>query len=240
MNILLTNDDGINSIGLFKLKEILKKYGTVYRGAPSVEQSGKACSISAFKGVRINKIDEFNIAVDGTPVDCVEVAYSMLNVKFDLVVSGCNNGYNLSNDIMYSGTCGACIQALMAKIPAIAFSCKNKDYFYMIDEYVPEILQYIFSKNLIDNKYFLNVNIPEKVTNNIMITKVYEPVYESYYSSELNEDGTYIIYRNKISIDNNFDSDINAISNGFISITPLSQTIFKNKYYSEIIDKLNK
>lgn len=240
MNILLTNDDGINSIGLIKLKEILKKYGTVYTVAPQVEQSGKACSISAFKGVKVNKIDEYNIAVEGTPVDCVEVAYAMLGVKIDLVVSGCNNGYNLSNDIMYSGTCGACVQASMAKIPAIAFSCKNKYFFDMIDEYVPSILEFIFSKELINSKYFLNVNIPEKVINGMMLTKVYEPVYETYYRGELNEDGTYTIYRDKISVDNYENSDINAISKGYISITPLSQTIFKNKYFNEVEEKLNK
>ena len=238
MNILLTNDDGINSVGLIELRKVLQKYGTVYTVAPSVEQSGKGCSITAFKGVKVHRIDEYNISVDGTPVDCVEVGCSMLNVKIDLVVSGCNNGFNLSNDIMYSGTCGACVQASIAKLPAIAFSCKNKYFFDQIEKYVPSILEYIFKNDLLSTNYFLNVNLPEEVKNDIMITKVYEPVYESYYDGITNEDNTYIIYRKKLCVDENVDSDFNAISNGYISITPLSQTIFKNKYFNEIKNKL--
>ncbi|MBR2385962.1 5'/3'-nucleotidase SurE, partial [bacterium] len=73
MNILLTNDDGINSEGLKKLENVLKEYGKVFVVAPMVEQSGKACSINSFKGIKVKKIDKNHIAVDGSPVDCVEV-----------------------------------------------------------------------------------------------------------------------------------------------------------------------
>ena len=103
MNILLTNDDGIDSIGLKKLEKILSEYGNVYVVAPKTQQSGKACSISAFFGVCVNKIDNNHLAVEGTPVDCVEVACAMINKKIDLVVSGCNSVVYSNVSLLNSG-----------------------------------------------------------------------------------------------------------------------------------------
>ena len=153
MNILLTNDDGINSIGLKELEKVLLNYGKVYVFAPETQQSGKACSINAFMGIYVKKIDDFHYAVVGSPVDCVEAACALLDIKFDLVVSGCNNGYNISNDIMYSGTCGACIQASMAKLKSIAFSCANYNYFYQIKEFAKDVLDYILDNKLLSTRY---------------------------------------------------------------------------------------
>ena len=158
MNILLTNDDGINALGIKKVEEILKQYGNVFVVAPLVEQSGKACSINAYRSVKIHKIDKNHIAVDGSPVDCVEVALSMLDVDFDLIVSGCNNGYNLAHDVMYSGTCGACVQALFACKKAIALSMKYNQDVSLLDDLLPETLNYIFKNNLLSTNYFLNLN----------------------------------------------------------------------------------
>ena len=174
MNILLTNDDGINALGIKKVEEILSEYGNVYVVAPLVEQSGKGCSINAFKGVKIHKINNNHIAVEGSPVDCVEVALAMLDVNFDLVVSGCNNGYNLSQDVMYSGTCGACVQANLAKKKAIALSIKNYHYFDNLDVVLKPTLDYVLKNDLLSENYFLNINFPTEVNHKgIKFTKVY-------------------------------------------------------------------
>ena len=100
MNILLTNDDGINAPGIKKVESILQKYGNVYVVAPKYEQSGKACSINAFKGVSIEKIDKNHIAVEGSPVDCVEIALALLDIKTrrkyteaEIVSLGCNSPF---------------------------------------------------------------------------------------------------------------------------------------------------
>lgn len=240
MNILLTNDDGIDSLGLKKLEKILSNYGNVYVVAPTTQQSGKACGISAFFGVVVNKIDNNHLSVEGTPVDCVEVANAMITKKIDLVVSGCNSGYNLSQDIMYSGTCGACVQASFSKIPSIAFSVKGKDYFDQVDKYAKEVLDYIFNNNLLDSSYFLNVNIPEGDSKGIKLTKVYGPIYESYYpilvDSQTNK---YIIEREPINNINYEDSDKVAVNNGYISLTVLSQNLFKEELYQKVKAKLN-
>ena len=239
MNILLTNDDGIDSLGLKKLEEVLSNYGNVYVVAPLTQQSGKACGISAFFGVCVNKIDNNHLSVEGTPVDCVEVACAMINKKIDLVVSGCNSGYNLSQDIMYSGTCGACVQASLSKIPSIAFSVKNKDYFHQIDKYAKEVLDYIFDNDLLDSSYFLNVNIPEGKSKGIKLTKVYGPIYETYYPILIDsETNKYIIERKAINEINNEDCDKVAINNGYISLTVLSQNLFKDELYKKVEEKL--
>lgn len=241
MNIVLTNDDGIDSLGLKKLESVLSKYGNVYVVAPSVQQSGKACSISAFFGITMNKIDNNHLSVDGTPVDCVEVACAMIDKKIDLVVSGCNSGYNLSQDVMYSGTCGACVQASLSKLPSIAFSVKSKDHFEQIDKYAKEVLDYIFENNLLDSSYFLNVNIPSEEAKGIKLTKIYEPIYESYYEILIDsKTNKYIIERKPINQISNEDCDKVAVNNGYISITPLSQNLFKENIYKKVKAKLEK
>lgn len=241
MNILLTNDDGINSIGLIKLENILKKYGKVYVFAPLEQQSGKACSINAFVGINVKKIDDFHYGIIGSPVDCVEAGYAFLNGKIDLVISGCNNGYNLAHDIMYSGTCGACFQASLAKIPSIAFSCENYKSYEYIDIYVPIILDFIINNKLLDSKYFLNVNYPSiPDAKEIVISKIYGPIYESFYPILIDEiENKYLIERKSESKFIQEDFDVNVIKNNKISITPLSQSLFNEKIYNEVINKLN-
>lgn len=230
MKILLTNDDGISSNGIKKMEDVLKKYGDVYVVAPRLEQSGRSCSIQAHKGVNVDIVDERHIQVEGSPVDCVEVGFALTNLSFDIVVSGCNNGHNLANDVMYSGTCGACIQALFTNTKAIAFSCFNENYFYQIDEEVPKVMDFILKNKILSSKYFLNVNFPTtKQSKGIKITKIEEPIYEKYRSVLI--DRQCIVNRKNITKNLDEDSDVYAINNGYISITPLSQTNYKDQYY---------
>lgn len=238
MNIVLTNDDGFDSIGLKLLEDVLKEYGNVYVFAPSTQQSAKGCSITCFKGIDVKKEDEFHFKVSGTPVDCVEVACVFFS-KIDLIVSGCNNGYNLSNDIMYSGTCGACIQATFANIPSIAFSIKNSEYFALIEPLAKKSLEYIFNNNLLEKNYFLNVNLPICDFKGIKITKLDKNVYEKYYVVS-NCFNNYVIERNKINAPKDIIYDYNCVNEGYISITPLSQNTFDESLYEKMLNKVNK
>lgn len=239
MNILLTNDDGINAPGIKKVESILQKYGNVYVVAPKYEQSGKACSINAFKGVSIEKIDKNHIAVEGSPVDCVEIALALLDVKFDLVVSGCNAGYNLSQDIMYSGTCGACLQACFGSCKALALSIKSQEYFDLLDDLLPFTLDFIFKNNLLSSTYFLNVNFPINFNKKqFKITKVKDIIKESYYPLDNTLNNNYIIARKYIDEYIDGDVDFVAVKNGYISITPLSQSLYKKEIAVELINKI--
>lgn len=241
MKILLTNDDGYKANGLQALKKVLAQYGTVYTVAPSEVQSGKGCALTTFRPFKAHKIDEYNYHVEGTPVDCVQFAYLILKNDFDLVVSGCNNGYNLSNDIMYSGTCGACFQALIFKKKAIAFSADYYDEPTQVINYAKMVLDYIFEHNLLSPNYYLNVNFhkdPNMSPKGIKITKVHirHSDYEMKSYDETTD--TYIIKHLHDDIFNDDNYDVSAVNNGYISITPMGITTFRDEHYDELKKKI--
>lgn len=136
MLILVTNDDGVHAKGLKVLVEALQaikdekgaQKHTVYVVAPDDERSGVSHSMTLQKPARVRQLGEYRFSCSGTPADCVIIAgLWLLKSKPDLVISGINNGPNLGNDIVYSGTCGAARQAAFGNIPAIAVSCASYD-----------------------------------------------------------------------------------------------------------------
>lgn len=241
MNILLTNDDGYTSNGLQALRKILQKFGTVYMVAPQTPQSGKGCGLTTFLGLKAHKIDEYNYVVEGTPVDCVMFAEILLKGNIDLVVSGCNNGYNLSLDSMYSGTCGACFQALISKKKAIAFSCEKYEEPTQINQEVEKVLNYIFDNNLLSNEYFLSVNLQNPIykhAKGIKITKLFIRHTKYQISSFDSKTDFYRIEHDHDDITNCDDFDVSAVYNGYISITPLGITTYHEAHYEDLIKKI--
>jgi 5'-nucleotidase len=233
MNILLTNDDGYNKEGILILKEYLKEYGTVYMSAPKYPQSGKSAAFTYLNGLEVEKIDEFNYIVDGTPVDCTSFALNVLPVKFDLVVSGCNNGFNISYDCFYSGTIGACKEALVHKVPAIAFSTDVK-HFDIVRKEFHEVMKFILDKDLISSDYILNVNFPSiefEKSKGIKITKQYFRNDDFYYEIK---DGKYYLDRYEDKCCGDEEHDVYCSRNGFISITPIHATSFKLETYEKL------
>lgn len=238
MNILLSNDDGYNEEGLLLLKELLKNYGTVYVVAPSVVKSGASASFTLGKRMKLIKYDDFNYALEGTPVDCVSFGLNGLGVKFDLVVSGCNNGFNLSFDAVYSGTIGACFQSLVNRIPTFAFSTQV-DNFKIVKKYGKEVIDYIFKNDLLSNNHILNINFPVieyESIKGIKITKQHFRTIE--YSYHINEDGVRCL-REIIDEGKDDDLDTIAVQEGFVSITPLARSSFSEELYKKIKEKRN-
>ena len=214
MEILLVNDDGYKSEALNKLKEILKDYGNVTVLAPNDAMSGKSIALTIYEPFELIEHGNNVYSIKGTPADCVSFGLTSLDKKFDLVVSGINYGWNLTYDTMHSGTCGACIESLMYNTPAIAFSMeRNHKEMY---EYVKLALDYIFSKKMISNEYFLNVNFPSgNEVKGIKFTKLARRNDKRYYENVNN-----IIYPKRI-----------------ISELPLPNDPAINKWY-EYIKKL--
>lgn len=179
MLILLTNDDGIHSKKIEFTKRVLEKFGTVYRVAPKEQMSAKSMSLT-IGGFDFEKIDDYNYAIEGTPVDCVCFAYAGLNLKPDLVVSGTNNGYNIGIDTRYSGTVAAALQAQYFGFKSLALSADRLGN-NILEEELETTLQYIFEKHLLSDAYTLNVNFArEKFTHSkgIKHTEVYYQVFE--------------------------------------------------------------
>ena len=130
MRILVTNDDGINAPGLKICEEIARALSDdVWIVAPEFDQSGVSHSLSLNDPLRLRKLGDKMFAVKGTPTDCVHIALTgMLDALPDLVVSGINNGQNMGDDTLYSGTVAAATEAFLFGIPAIAFSQVNSGW----------------------------------------------------------------------------------------------------------------
>lgn len=235
MNILLTNDDGFDSKGIRLLKEKLEKYGTVVIVAPDSPMSAKSVSLTLGRKVHIKKEEDNIFSCDGTPADCVSMAMSVLGIKFDLVVSGCNNGLNISYDTLYSGTIGAGLQALMYRVPAIAFSTPRNS-FAIVEKYFDEVYKNILSRNIISNEYLLNVNFPfgEKVKD-IKIGELYYRNDNQYMESF--EEGYLAMRDEEESFTHVPDSDCYQVKNGIVSIVPLGRTYFHKELFDKIRDK---
>lgn len=246
MNILLTNDDGYGYKGIELLKKHLAKYGTVYVFAPSNHQSGAGMSFSLNKGFKLTKYNDYEYSLDGTPVDVTLIGLQYLkDVKFDVVVSGCNNGLNISYDTLYSGTVGASLEALRMGIPSISISCDfdrglGIDNYKIVDDEVDSVLDYIFDNNLLSKKYSLCVNFPSnKYTKSkgIMITKEHYKE-DKFYMWE--KDGLLYTDRDENLETSDTDSDVYAIANGYISITPLKFSFYTNSGFNDLISRIKK
>lgn len=122
MNILLTNDDGWDAPGLQVLKAVARQWGDVWVVAPLHPMSGISHQMTFERGLTLQQTDHQAYSLDGTPADCVRIATTQLNVDFDWVLSGINNGGNLGSDIFVSGTVAAAREGSIRGYPAIALS----------------------------------------------------------------------------------------------------------------------
>ena len=221
LNILLCNDDGYNAQGIQLLYRKLQKYGNVYICAPEHHMSGKSCSISIGQPLKVVQYDEKIFSVNGTPADACAIGLNTLGVKFDLVVSGCNAGLNVSYDTIYSGTIGVCLEALRYRTPAVAFSCDFN--FEIVDKYFDEVMDFILKQER-SLDYLYNVNFPSgEVVKEIKFGKLYyrndKPIFEQ-------RDGLW--YAERI-VDENIpegDYDCYQVAHDIVSVVKLSKTYF--------------
>lgn len=222
MKILLTNDDGYNAFGIRLLKNKLAKYGQVIIVAPKKMMSAKSVAVTLGEAVEVKKVEDDIFYLDGTPADCVAFGLSSLGVDFDLVVSGCNHGFNVSYDIMYSGTVGACLQAMTFRKKSIAFSVQ--DSFEIVEKHFDEVFSYILESNLLSKEYALNVNFPLGGSyKKILLTNIFYREENTYYIKQ--RDNYYLATReihDEDCLEEN--TDVYAVHHQMISITKISKT----------------
>lgn len=224
MNILITNDDGISSLNLRKLATWAQKHGNVTVVAPKHEQSGKSQAIDFRSEVEAKRVDNFagceTWSLDSTPADCVRFGFRWLQRNFDLVLSGINCGYNLGSDIAYSGTVGAILEAARLGVNAIALStdrnAENSDI--LLDD----IYRFVCENSLFEYAHLLNVNIPASNPFGIKVTRQGGIYFTDRYISR--EGNMYIQIGEPITDTEADDrSDIVAVRNGYISVTPITE-----------------
>lgn len=236
MNILLTNDDGYNSVGIKILKKKLEKYGTVLIVAPDSPRSGNSAAITILEPLQLEKVEENVYKCSGTPVDCVSMGLCCFNIKFDLVVSGCNHGWNISYDTMYSGTVGAALESLIFGIPSIAVSAEYHSDMKEVEEHFDQVWEFINKNKLLNDKYFLNVNFPINEVKGIKLGTLYYRKDENYFTKDEKGYHAYRHMQEDFSDDKN--SDCYQVLNGIISVVPLSRTYFNKSIYDKLSDEL--
>ncbi len=232
MVILVTNDDGVHARGLKVLVEALQSIRTedgiprhtVYVVAPDDERSGVSHSMTLQRPARVRKLSDYRYSCSGTPADCVIISgLWLLDNKPDLVISGINDGPNLGNDIVYSGTCGAARQAAFGGIPAIAVSCAsygpNIDY-RGCASFVAAHLDGL--RSLWKAETFVNVNGPSSDRNDLVALWAH-PGNNSYSDTltkieRKNGDIYFILGEGTQSRPNDEASDHEIVTRGYISV----------------------
>ncbi len=238
MNILLTNDDGYDSKGIHTLKKILEKYGTVVIVAPDSPRSGNSAALTILEPLQLIKVEDRVYKCSGTPVDCVSMGLCCFNIDFDLVVSGCNNGWNISYDTMYSGTVGAALESLIFGIPSIAVSAKHNTDFLEVEKHFEKVWDYINKHKLMSKEYLLNINFPRDEVKKIELGSLYYRNDRNYFTKD--EKGFHAYRHMQEDFSDNKDSDCYQVEHGIISIVPLSKTYFNQNHLEELKRKVTK
>src|SRR5690554_2711082 len=132
MRILVSNDDGYTAPGIEMLYEVLRPYAALTVVEPEVNHSGASNSLTLNRPLQVRRSSNGFYVINGTPSDCVHIALTgLLDFKPDLVVSGINNGANMGDDTLYSGTVAAAIEGHLFGVPAIAFSLTQRGWHHL-------------------------------------------------------------------------------------------------------------
>jgi len=230
VNILLVNDDGIDSPGLRALTDVFGVKHCVTVVAPQRQMSGMGRSVTIYRGINCVRDENFcgaaAYAVDGTPADCVKFAFLNLGLKPDLVISGINKGENVGSDLLYSGTVGAAMEGSFLGSPSIALSCvwSEVDLPYRhIAEFVEKNLGRFLKCTGKDG--VINVNFPNLPANKgIKVVKQGLFNIDEFYIADA--DGSYHLSgRQHEFLARQCDCDTKALFDGYITVTPLSHDI---------------
>jgi 5'-nucleotidase len=227
--ILITNDDGVHSEGILALADKLKSVGEVIVVAPHTESSAIGHALTLRRPLRLETHHQGFYAVDGTPTDCVNIGVAVLmkGELPDLIVSGINTGWNLGDDVTYSGTVAGALEGALLGIPAIAISLRRtRDYVFDFEPsaHAAAVLADLVLKHGLPDRTFLNVNVPKgtpkgfkrtiqgKRNHITRISERFDPRGKPYYWIEEGID----------EWDPHDHSDYHAVKEGFISVSLLS------------------
>jgi len=239
-SILLTNDDGVSSIGLWAAYEALKPIADVTVVAPATQQSAVGRSISIFEPLRANQViinGEHAWSVAGKPTDSVIIGLYALKLTPTLVVSGINIGENLSfESIMTSGTVGAALEASNQGTKAIAFSLQVEDQGDKFDDprtygqsfneakkIVRDVVSRVLAKGFCTSADVININIPSEVKGGYEVTRLARKLFHTGVEKRLDPRGRpYFWINGPLIEDAEEGTDVHAVRKGNVSVTPIT------------------
>lgn len=228
MRILVSNDDGYLAPGLAALARAMRPFGTVTIVAPEQNSSGASNSLTLSRPLTVSRTPDGVIFINGTPSDCVHIALTgLLDDPPDLIVSGINNGQNMGDDTIYSGTVAAAMEGFLFGVPSMAFSLVDKGYAHLdaAAEMAAEVVRRHLERPLA-GPFLLNVNIPNRPLaelKGIAATRLgkrhpSEPVVRA-----VNPRGEPIYWIGAAggAKEGGPGTDFHAVTDGFVSVTPL-------------------
>src|SRR5215510_9629371 len=224
--ILVTNDDGVHSEGIKELAAALGHLGKVTIVAPMQEASAIGHALTLRRPLRIETIAPRTFGIDGTPTDCVNLAIShVIARKPDLIVSGINKGWNLGDDVTYSGTVSGALEGALLEIPSIAISTqriKDECEFAPSATAAATVAQAVLERGL-PKFTLLNINVPMGPTKGFRVTVQAKRNHVTVVSERLDPRHReyYWIEEGENEWEPHDRSDYQAVRDGYISITPL-------------------
>lgn len=256
MRILLTNDDGIYAPGLAAMRSALERLGEVTVVAPATEQSGVGHSITFLTPLMANQVFDGDQlrgwAVEGSPADCVKLGLAKFCLdengelfRPDLVVSGINYGLNIGINVLYSGTVAAATEAALNDLPSIAVSMEWDDHarFDTATNLAVEVIEQMLERNAWSEHRLFNLNVPTAATQttsppDLRITRMGATRWDSAFEERLDPKGRryYWTIGTPPTEPPGSDTDVVAIREGALSLTPLSVDRTQNELLTKMAD----
>ncbi len=251
MNLLLSNDDGIRSPGLMTLAVGLKEAGNILVVAPQIQQSGISNAITLFHPLRLEPeksyTERFGVraySLTGTPTDCVKLGIHVFpDFKPDLVLVGINEGYNMASDILYSGTVGAATEACLYEVPSIAVSIglgqdREEPPYETAVYWVKKVLER-YDISMLPKFTFLNINVPPLEKEEIKGIKVTTLGVRRWRDSIVESKDPrnspyYWMYSGQKEDIAGKNTDIAAVEEGYVSVTPILLDRTDQKTYAAL------
>jgi len=245
LRILVSNDDGIDSAGIYSLVEALKEIAEVTVVAPHKEQSAVGHAITMQTPLRVFEYQKngkfFGYAIDGTPADCVKIGMrNLMPSPPDLVVSGINHGSNTAINIIYSGTVSAAREAAIMDVPSIAISVASHQVLdFSFASNVAKLLSQEVYKRGLPIGTMLNVNVPNLPEDQIagmVVTKQGKSKWDDIYEMRIDPYGRnyYWLTGNLMDVDQSIDLDQAAIKNNYVSVSPIHFDLSDYQTYNKM------
>jgi 5'-nucleotidase len=229
MRILVTNDDGFLAGGLRTLQAAAEPLGDVHVVAPDREQSATSHSLTLHYPLRVRRVSDRVQVVDGTPTDCVLLAVGELfDERPDFVLSGINHGANLGDDVLYSGTVAAAMEATILGIPSIAVSYTGRAHEAIAEwqEVLTALLRQLLVRDDFPKETLLNINLPDIApaeVKGVQVTNLGRRAYVGSLTRAQDPAGReyFWIGGGESKWWGGPDSDFRAVHSGYIALTPL-------------------
>lgn len=249
-HILLSNDDGINAQGINTLADALRPFAKVTIIAPDRNRSAASSSLTLMNPLRPQNMGEDRYALNGTPADCVHLALNgFIDEKVDLVVSGINHGANLGDDVLYSGTVAAALEGRYLGLPAIAVSLVTEHggeekYFETAATLIRQIVEQL-DENPLRPQEILNINVPNVPLEEVKGVKICrlgrrEAEASIIHQTDPRGEEIYWIGPAGSAVNEGEGTDFHAVSEGFVSITPIQVDMTAYKSFSPLEDWLQR